>query len=228
MTTALLLAAWTGLLAGAAHVFVGADHMAALLPLSVGKRLRAAWLGVRWGIGHSAGVVVVAVIFGIIRKQLDLEVIGEWGEILVGAMLIGLGGLGIRAAFKQPVEVQQHEHDGADHVHLHVGEGHVHLHKHAAFLAGTLHGVAGMAHLMGVLPALALATLAESMIYLGSFAAGSIFAMAGFAAFVGAGSAKLGDRAPIWIKRIMLTASVVCILVGIAWIVVPHAGFELP
>lgn len=226
MTTALLIAAWTGLLAGMAHVFVGADHMAALLPLSVGKRLRAAWLGVRWGIGHSAGVLVVAVIFGIIRKQLDLSVIGEWGEILVGVLLIALGALGIRAAVRQPLEVQQHAHDGADHVHL--GPGHVHLHKHAAFLAGTLHGVAGMAHLMGVLPALALKTLAESMLYLGAFALGSILAMAGFAAFVGAGSAKLGDRAPAWIKRIMIAASVACILVGAAWIVMPLAGFELP
>lgn len=234
----LALAFWTGLIAGIAHVYVGADHLAALMPLSVGRKLKAAWLGVRWGLGHSLGVIIVAIILLAVREAIDLEPVGVWGERIVGLMLIALGAIGIRAAFKHKLHVHEHAHDGEAHAHLHVhsdsghepteGESHSHLHTHAALAAGTLHGVAGMAHLMGVLPSLAFPTLKESFAYLGAFAAGSVVAMAAFAAIFGAITAKLGQKAPKLVKGSMYFAAVVCIVVGIAWIAVPLMGYELP
>ena len=41
----LLLVFWSGLVAGGVHVVTGVDHLAALLPLSVGRRARAFVLG---------------------------------------------------------------------------------------------------------------------------------------------------------------------------------------
>lgn len=241
----LTIAAWTGLLAGLAHVYVGADHLAALMPLAAGRRLKAAWLGLRWGVGHSVGVVIVAILLLAGREALkgrdivDLEPVGEWGERLVGVLLIGLGALGIRAAARHKLHVHSHNHEGAgEHAHLHVHSGnghgteagtaaHSHLHSHAALLAGTLHGTAGMAHLMGVLPALGL-PLKSSFVYLGCFALGSVVAMTGFSAVFGVITARLGDRFPRMIKGSMYAAAAICIVVGAAWIALPLAGIELP
>jgi ABC-type nickel/cobalt efflux system permease component RcnA len=241
----LALAFWTGLIAGMAHVYVGADHLAALMPLSVGRKLKAAWMGVRWGVGHSAGVVIVAILFLVVREAVDLEPVGEWGERLVGVMLIGLGILGMRAALKHKMHVHAHAHDAGEHAHLHVHvegghaptpepvaekteEKHAHFHSHAAFAAGTLHGLAGMAHLMGVLPSLAFPTLRESFAYLAAFALGTVGAMAVFAGLFGSITAKLGEKGPKLIKGSMYFAAVVCIVVGCAWIIVPLMGHELP
>ncbi len=233
------LAIWTGLIAGVAHTFLGADHVAALMPLSVNRKFKAAWLGVRWGVGHSVGVIIVAVILLATREAVtpDLTPVEEWGERLVGMMLILLGLWGIRGAMRHKLHVHVHEHDGQEHAHMHTHvEGahdpadttvrHSHIHKHAALGAGALHGLAGMAHLLGVIPALAAPTLMIAFSYLGGFALGSIASMALFAGGFGAVTAKLGSRSPALLKGSMYVASAACVLIGVAWIVLPLTGIE--
>ncbi len=238
------LALWTGLGAGILHTFTGADHMAALMPLSVNRKFKAAWLGVRWGIGHTAGVLIVAIILLAIRETLtssaalDMTFVEEWGERLVGVMLIALGLWGVRTAFRKNIHVHEHTHDGEEHAHLHVHKDdahdpadkstwHAHLHRHAALGAGTLHGLAGMAHLLGVIPALAAPTLLVAFAYLIGFAVGSIASMAVFAGGFGAITAKLGSKSPAVLKGSIYVASIACVLIGIAWIVLPFTGIEL-
>lgn len=228
----------TGLLAGAAHVVAGADHMAALLPLSVGRRLRAFYLGARWGVGHSAGVALVGAVLLVLRERLDLHAVGAWGERAVGVMLIGLGLLGLRHALRIEIHSHDHEHgEGEAHAHLHL---HVpadarkavhslapHRHDHTALFAGTLHGVAGTAHVLGVLPALALPGVGASAAYLGGFALGTVLAMGGFAALVG--WLSTGPRSgPRRLRGALLTASGVTVAVGVAWLVLPAFGLGLP
>jgi len=231
---------WAGFISGFVHVLAGVDHMSALLPLSVGKNWRASLLGVRWGIGHSLGVIVIALLAVELRQVMDmtleLEFLGEWAERLVGLMLIVIGAFGIRAATRTSLHAHSHEHDGTqhDHLHLHAHDSHAehapnpHPHSHTAFFAGLLHGVAGTAHVLAVLPAAAMNSRAQSWTYLAAFAVGTVLAMAGFAGIVGFSSARMGKRGPRMLKGLMLTASCVCILVGIAWIMLPSLGYELP
>jgi hypothetical protein len=87
-------------------------------------------------------------------------------------------------------------------------------HAHASFFMGVLHGVAGSSHFLGVLPALALPTRAASLSYIAAFGIGSIAAMTGFGAAVGAAPGPRTHRA------FMLTASALAILVGSAWLVI--------
>lgn len=226
-----LLILWTGLLAGGVHVFAGADHLAALLPLSVGRSWRAWLLGARWGIGHSAGVLVVGGLAVAFKEQLNVELVSEWGERLVGVMLIGIGALGLRWAFKTRLHVHTHRHDGREHQHLHVhtaephkpGRAHApsHRHGHTAFFAGILHGTAGTSHLLGVLPAVGMADWMQSGVYLAMFAAGTILAMSIFTAVIGGSSARLGERGPRMISRLMFGASCLTIGVGVAWLILP-------
>jgi len=241
MTIHLLLVLWSGLAAGSLHVLSGADHLAALLPLSVGRRLKACWLGARWGVGHSAGVLLIGCLAVVFKEWIDVELVGAWGERLVGVMLVGIGALGIRHALRIEIHAHPHEHreGGHEHLHVHASSGAtepqahaalpgLHQHVHTAFFAGTLHGVAGTAHILGVLPAVAMADWLSSAVYLLAFAAGTIAAMAGFAAAVGEGSARMSGNAPLFLKRLMYGTGVLTILVGILWIVIPALGYHLP
>lgn len=224
-----------GIAAGVLHTFTGPDHLGALMPLSVNRKLRAAWLGVRWGVGHSVGVFIVAIIFLAGREALDLSTFETWGERLVSVMLIGLGIWGLRQAARHHLHVHEHEHDGTQHAHIHAhtqdahdpGKGGwlKHVHSHAAMGAGTMHGLAGMAHLLGVLPALAMPNLAMSMTYLLCFAIGSIASMATFAGLFGTLTAAIGGNSVKLVKGTMYFAAIGCILIGVFWLVKP---FVLP
>ena len=241
LAASLVAIAWTGLLAGAVHVVTGADHLAALLPLSVGRRLRAFAVGARWGVGHSAGVLLIALLAVLLRERMNLELVGAWGERLVGVMLVALGVLGIREALRLRIHAHPHDHEQVGHAHLHLhgpatahaasGATGVPLHRHAhtAFAAGTLHGVAGTAHILGVLPAVAMPDAASSGAYLAAFALGTILAMGSFSAIVGETSARASSATPRLLKSLMYAAGSLTILVGLAWIAVafgtaPHAG----
>ncbi|MDX1661145.1 MAG: High-affinity nickel transporter, partial [Gemmatimonadota bacterium] len=59
---AILTVAAAGLAAGAVHVLMGADHLAAVAPLAAGSRRRAWRAGFRWGVGHAGGVGSIAVV----------------------------------------------------------------------------------------------------------------------------------------------------------------------
>lgn len=65
--------------AGTGHVLTGPDHLSALAMLSVGTTFRAFVLGVRWGVGHSLGLFLVAVVFFLSSQQLDLDRVGRSG-----------------------------------------------------------------------------------------------------------------------------------------------------
>lgn len=60
----------TGLAIGVLHVIAGPDHLSALAALSVGTSWKGVWLGIRWGIGHSASLIVVAAIFISLKETL--------------------------------------------------------------------------------------------------------------------------------------------------------------
>lgn len=235
MSTALLLVLGSGLLAGSVHVVTGADHLAALLPLAIGRR-RGAWaLGARWGIGHSLGVLVIGLLAVAFKERFDLGLVEAWGERLVGLLLIAIGGFGLRRALRLTVHAHPHEHDGRTHAHLHLhtaaegGHGpETHAgafprHGHTAFFAGTLHGVAGTAHLLGVLPALALPGLGASLVYLVAFALGTIVAMSAFAGFVGESSARISDGRAL-LRPLLCGASAATVAVGLVWIALSMLG----
>ena len=67
-----MLTILSGLAAGAAHVVTGPDHLAALAPIAVQDPGRAARLGLRWGLGHGLGVVVLGVIGMFARTWIDV------------------------------------------------------------------------------------------------------------------------------------------------------------
>src|SRR6185312_3569262 len=106
----------------------------------------AAWrTGLRWGMGHASGVIFVGILSLLLRGFLPVDLISNWSDRLVGALLIGIGLWTLRKAML--VHTHPHEHEGETHEHIHIHSrsgAHTvkrHAHTHAAFGIGTLHGL---------------------------------------------------------------------------------------
>jgi len=216
-----------GLLAGSIHVLTGPDHLAAVAPLSLHQNRRLWLAGVKWGMGHSSGVLLVAAFAWILRGLLPLDSLSNSGERLVGVMLIAIGLWGLNKALRQRLHIHTHahHHDGGDHVHIHVHEhatahdpAEPHIHTHAALAVGVLHGLAGSSHLLAIVPALALPKF-QAATYLIAFAMGTIFAMAFFSTVLGFLGLRARVSGPAFYRSVMVTCSLASLAVGGFWLV---------
>lgn len=198
-----MLAVLFGLSAGVLHVVLGPDHLAALAPLTLGRSEGALRAGLRWGLGHAASVALLALLAFGLREALPLEALSGWSERLVGLSLVALGCVGLwrLAARGEPRETPPPS-------------------PHTALALGGLHGLAGSAHVLGALPALALPSRAATAGYLIAFCAGSLLAMLAVAWAL----ARLGERGPR--RRWQAFGSAASLLVGALWFVhsLPGAG----
>ena len=218
-----------GLAAGLLHVFSGPDHLAAIAPLAADGD-RGQWkAGLQWGIGHTAGVLLIAVLLLMLREQLPLDVISANSERIVGALLIAVGSWGIWRAMRLGFSAHGHSHP-APQTRLRQGHGEVSPKRFArrrkgmryagaSFVMGTFHGLAGSSHLFGVLPALALPSRPASILYLAGFGVGAIAGMTAFAAAMGLLSHRLGRRHPRSYGSLLYASSAAALVVGGFWLV---------
>ena len=94
----------TGLFLGFLHVALGPDHLSALATLSVGSSFKAFSLGVRWGLGHSTGLVTIAVAFIAMKGNIDLRRLAGYINVVLGVFMMIIGCSGIIGAFSQTSE----------------------------------------------------------------------------------------------------------------------------
>ena len=100
-----------GVTMGILHVVAGPDHLSALAALSVGGSWKAVWMGIRWGIGHSSGMAVVAVIFIAAKGDIDLRAIGRTFDFIVGLFMIGIGLYGFTQLYTMSKERTRKKED---------------------------------------------------------------------------------------------------------------------
>lgn len=218
---AVLAVAAAGLAAGAIHVLMGADHLAVVAPLAARSRPGRAWsAGFRWGLGHAGGVGIVAVVAMTLREAVPIETVSHWSERIVGATLIAIGVWAL-AAVARSLHGRRIAH-GQIHRHQDLLHGREHAHRHgperAALAVGLLHGTAGAAHVLGILPALALPSALAATSYLIAFGAGTVAAMSVYAALIGAMERRFayaGDNA--W-AGMMGTCGAASVVVGALWL----------
>lgn len=201
--------ALSGLLAGFVHVVSGPDHVAAIAPFAVRAKARAWRTGVRWGLGHSAGVLGVGVLALVLRDALNIELVSGWSERFVGVILLAIGAWGLFTVASAPTLSQCPD------------RGLAHRHEHPAFAVGTVHGLAGSSHLLGIIPALALPSDLAAGVYLLFFGFGSISAMGAFSSVVG-WAAGMPSISGARLQSVLLGAfSLPAIIVGVVWLLSP-------
>jgi ABC-type nickel/cobalt efflux system permease component RcnA len=189
-----------GLVFGLKHA-TEVDHVVAVSTIVSQHKnvLHSALVGALWGAGHTASLLIIAVIVLSLRIAIPERVSG-WLELGVAVMIVGLGISALRRALRKnaSVHVHQHSHDGLSHTHVHFHENqtrhalasHTH-HSHAVArlgwkpaLIGMMHGLAGS----GALTLLVLTQISSSLIgflYIATFGVGSIMGMLLMSALIG-------------------------------------------
>ena len=141
-------------------------------------------VGLKWALGHGAVLLLVGACFVLLGQAMP----AGWSlvaERVVGAAMIFLGGSALIQLRRQRSHVHFHEHDGLPahaHWHSHAGEtAHPgrdrHQHDHLPSFVGALHGLAGSAPILALLPASA-ASPERGIAYLVLFGLGVAVAMA--------------------------------------------------
>ena len=241
-----------GLFLGVVHVLSGPDHVSAISTLAVGGSWSAFWLGVRWGCGHSVGLVLMAAC--LMTLQMDLDSITPYCECMVGLCMTALGSLGVHQSMSERnslsyVRLKGEEDPGEEDKGppqdqeevpfepegISMGEGdpvdyrstfslqNKTTQHFCSLCVGVIHGVAGPGGVLGVLPAIALQDWFKSTSYLAAFCAASIVTMGCFAAGFGEATRRLDETFHIKFW-IMLSASTLSILVGVTWLVLLYFG----
>ena len=199
---AVLLGGWFGLL----HAF-DADHLATIGGLALRDRsLPAMGYALRWALGHAVALGIVATA----ALGLGLATAADWaahGDALVALALLAIGLQALRVAwqwlraarhgFLLPATAPAHVHYGARaHVHF-LAPWHSHAPGRTSVLMGLVHGGAGSAAVLALLPLARFHSVLAAAVYLTCFSVGVTIGALAFArvfALLARRSAAAGER----------------------------------
>jgi cytochrome c biogenesis protein CcdA len=189
---------WLGLGLGLGLVHaLDADHVIVLSLFATERRSRAhaVGAGLRWALGHGCVLLLAGGALLLLGRSLP-EALSLFAERVVGIVMIGLGLYVWLDVLRRRIHLHVHVHDDLPpHAHWHAHERgrrespHAaarprHRHSHGPVMVGALHGLAGSAPLLAVLPASARSP-ALGMAYLVVFAVGVALAMSLMSGLVG-------------------------------------------
>tara|TARA_R110000744_G_scaffold9421_5_gene30170 strand:- start:4881 stop:5588 length:708 start_codon:yes stop_codon:yes gene_type:complete len=223
-----------GIAASVLHVVSGPDHLAAVTPLAIETRRKVWKIGLLWGFGHLTGMLLIGLLFLLFRQYIPLEKISEHSEQLVGVVLIIVGLWALFSIFyKRKNHKHPHVHDGEDpyiHVHEHEHDesklNHSHAHSKkvrqnqwSSFGIGVLHGLAGIAHFILLLPVLGFENQFDSIQYIIGFGLGTVLAMTIYTFLLGqlANFSKEQNNKSLF-KMIRLSGGIFAIAIGVYWL----------
>ncbi|HXV85684.1 MAG TPA: hypothetical protein VD793_03240 [Gemmatimonadales bacterium] len=214
---------------GAAHA-IEVDHMVAVTAF-VGGQPRvatAARFGLRWGLGH-AGVVFLA---GGALAWAGVRVpdhLAGWAELIVGLTLVALGAWAARRAARLHLH-PPHSHGDHAHLHAHATGATPHPHEHAhhghqpsarhghlSTLVGAVHGLAGTAPVVALIPVTLMTTTGAALAYLAAFGVGTAAAMTAYAALAALAARRMA-RSPRGARILAFGTAGASTAVGLWWV----------
>lgn len=220
---------WAALLAavvlGATHA-LEVDHMVAINAF-LGNRPRvrtAIGFGMRWGMGHAAVVLLAGIVIAVVGITVPALVQG-WLELVVGMVLVGLGGWAAWNAHRLHVHTPV-EHEGHAHLHAHAPAQHPHSHRHAdptrhhrhlSTAVGAVHGLAGTASVVALVPVTLMPGVTASVVYLAAFGLGTVVAMSAYAGIAAAAVARV--KTVVLARTIAWVTAGASVTVGVWWVV---------
>lgn len=216
----------TGLGLGLLHA-LDADHVMAVSALSNRKPSlkRTLKFSANWALGHGSVLILLGLLFFGLGIALP-ETIQKLAESSVGVLLIGLGLACFWQFHKEKIVLNKHTHEHShgsiEHTHLHVDD-HVKSHDkklensqqvkeaHTPVMVGILHGLAGSAPALALIPAMMQTDLLEATGYLVLFSAGVLFSMVTFGLSFGLVQKKLQQKSVRifnWSRKVIASAAV--------------------
>lgn len=195
----------TAVVLGSLHAFE-ADHLAAVTSFVMKQpredaqmqRGGAVHFGMLWALGHGGAVLIAGLCFLLLGVVIPQSVSGVL-ERLVGTALIVLG---VSTAWL-----------------THRAHTHAHARSRAPAAMGLIHGLAGAAPAVALIPLAASQSIASGISYLLLFALGTLAAMSSYAALVGIalrGSKQIDHRLPRVLGR---TTGLGTIVIGVMWLI---------
>jgi len=107
-----------------------------------------------WACGHGLVLFLVGVVVFILGVSLPAE-LSLYAEMVVAAVLIVIGLFVLYDVWQRRIHIHFHQHDNLPkhaHWHSHANQN-SHRHSHTALFVGMLHGLAGFAPLLAIIPA---------------------------------------------------------------------------
>lgn len=201
----------------------GPDHLAAILPSSVGK---SAWYGARigaiWGLGHGLSATFLGFCAFFLKGKISgrftaVKKLTNIAESAVGFSLLAIGLLGIKESMEMETE---HEHSS-------VPEGNEGVEKKKSggrtaisiFANGMLHGFSWDGA-PSIAPAVAMTSYRAAATFLASYSMGTMLTMAIAASSISFLSSKLVGKSdiPNLPKKLSFFSSLIAMLIGVYWI----------
>src|SRR2546428_6282604 len=215
-----------GSLVGMRHA-LEPDHLAAVSTLLTdprdtdrrNHRIKAAFLGACWGLGHTMSLIAIGAVLVVLRAEMPASATDVF-ELGVALMLVALGLRAIYHAARQGPAGTVHVHHHGRVVHVHRGApAHIHIGAwtlaRRPLLIGAIHGLAGS----GALTALVLATLpstAARLSYLTLFGLGSTLGMTAMTGLLGWPLARATSH-PTLVRGMSFAVGGVTTALGLVW-----------
>jgi nickel/cobalt exporter len=196
-----------------------ADHIMAITTLASGQDSenqrtwpigRMVGFCIRWAIGHAAVLLALAALFIFSKFELP-EVVPLLAEKLIGVLLISLGCWILWSLWRHKITLETHSHDNFTHTHL-AQPGQQHK-NHQPILVGIVHGLAGSAPVLAIIPALETNNAWFGLAYVGLFSLGVLTTMLIFGCFLG----KLQRWISSWGQRLFQISRVCIAFTSIAF-----------
>tara|TARA_R110001583_G_scaffold114361_2_gene264848 strand:- start:1710 stop:2429 length:720 start_codon:yes stop_codon:yes gene_type:complete len=227
----------TGLGLGLLHA-LDADHVMAVSALSNRKPSlkRTLKFSANWAIGHGSVLIILGLLFFGLGIALP-EAIQQIAESSVGVLLIALGLACFWQFHKEKIVLNKHTHEHSqgsiEHTHLHVAKHVTNKENasdqnqespeqvqeaHTPVMVGILHGLAGSAPALALIPAMMQTSLLEAVGYLVLFSAGVLFSMVMFGLSFGLVQKKLQQKSVRvfnWSRKVIASAA---IGIGFYWL----------
>ena len=147
----------------------------------------------RWALGHGVTLLLISSIVLLLGAAIPVA-LNRIAESLVGAVLILIGLWMLWDLRRRNAHLHFHQHDGLPshaHWHVHASEQchyhnrHSHTHQHGAVIVGVIHGLAGSAPLLALLPMAMADSAWLGIVYVLVFGSGVLIMMLFFGGLLG-------------------------------------------
>jgi len=202
-----------------------ADHVMAVSALSNQKPsfLRTLWFSGNWAVGHG-GILLIS---GVLLFGLGVSIpesLQYLAEVSVGILLIIIGLYTFWQFREQKLSMTIHQHGDIEHSHWHDNQHTEQADKksiedsHVPIMVGSLHGLAGSAPALALIPAAGQGNISTVIAYLLVFSFGVMLSMMVFGLGLGSIQRFLNTshkKVQYWSQRFIAALSTI---VGIVWL----------